>query len=171
MALFKVECPKCKRRLSRRAGRAFCENCGRTLPSPSHRHFRRMVVMFVLLIGGVYLSVTIRGCQTLKQQIVGKWEGVEGSCKGSVVEFTQGGKVLYARMENGVLPNPHAGFYRATGGKSVGVYHHFGDRATTLMVEFSSPDEVVVVSEYQFGLFGSMSGRWKRVSADGDRRP
>lgn len=98
-------------------------------------------------------------------RLIGKWKLLDGNFKGTVAEFTSGGKVL-ANLNHKWMPSQDAvGSYSATGntleivaGKGVSADQ------VKIEVEYQTADAIVMVvqSGHAFG-FDGFGGRWQRV--------
>jgi len=99
-------------------------------------------------------------------RLVGKWKLQDGNFKGTVAEFTSGGKVLVNLHHKWMPSEDIVGSYSATGGTlDIVTGHGVLEDHVKIEVEYQATDAIVMVVKdgHAFG-FDGFSGRWQRVN-------
>jgi hypothetical protein len=123
-----------------------------------------VIVAFWLLVGQSPAS------KELQQEVVGKWELIDGRRSGVTAEFTKGGKVILSGQ--GWKGRGEVGTYSISGSQIVFQGDGRLDDPNIVDVELLSNDQLLMnyVQQHELDFGGSMAGKWQRVS-DQDERP
>lgn len=120
-------------------------------------------------IGLALVGLSLSGCRSkdaaTDPRLIGKWTLQDGNFKGTVAEFTNGGKVLVNLKHKWMPSEDRVGSYSTTGRTLKIVIGHGGTSdQVKIDVEYQDAEGIVMIVQdgHAFG-FDDFGGRWQRV--------
>ena len=139
-------------------------------PQQPQQHFNHKNIFTIRrVIGVIVVLVVVRGCfwGSETNEIVGQWRLADGKQQGAVIEFTDGGKVIFTPAEASGNENTEVGVY-SVGSSTLSIRK--GDTSEYFSaeydVEFRTENEILLVlteDGLQQEQFQELSGSWQRV--------
>jgi hypothetical protein len=126
---------------------------------------RQITVSIGLALVGLALSGCASRDAATDPRLIGKWTLQDGNFKGTVAEFTNGGKVLVNLKHKWMPSEDRVGSYSTTG-STLKIVTGRGATANQVKIEVEYQDAELIVmivqDGYAFG-FDEFGGRWQRV--------